>query len=168
MKKVSVLFLNLSEEFPREKRSIFPSLRSFFKKTFSKKKKELSPALKNTLSASIILEKILNETSIDPIFTVFVLTHNSSSFFLETIKKVEDFNPDEIIFLPLFPESNDKEFDFDALRKRGLAVGLKAKAWFLKDYPREFCLSWTPTSPESIHALAQIIRDERTQKSDYS
>ena len=97
-----------------------------------------SPILKNTQDQATALEQALNHSG-ENTFKTFIAMRYWHPFAAETVQKVKEFAPDEIILLPLYPQfsttttgSSFKEWK-QVISKAGLNVPTKS----LCCYPQE-------------------------------
>lgn len=82
---------------------IISSRREETAKDIYKKLGGKSPILENTIKQADALEKQLNSDS-DNDFKVFISMRYASPRSFEIIEKISNYNPDEIILLPLYPQ----------------------------------------------------------------
>jgi len=90
-------------------------IRFFLAKLISKKRTPIakdiykqignkSPILEETIRQADALEKLLNNNSEGNIYKTFISMRYWHPFSYETVEKVKEYNPDEIILLPLYPQ----------------------------------------------------------------
>ena len=112
-----------------------------------------SPILEETKTQAQAIEKSLEQETDD--YKCFIVMRCWKPRAEEVIKKVKDFNPEQIILLPLYPQysaatsgSSIQEW-FDTCKK----VGLKTETKIICCYPTEkdFILSYTKLIKEKIN-----------------
>lgn len=93
--------------FPKPLRWIFANAVSFYRKKFSQEIYKAigggSPLLELTLKQAERLERSLKEDKENK-YKVFVSMRYWHPFSEETIKKIEEYNPEEILLVPLYPQ----------------------------------------------------------------
>jgi ferrochelatase len=98
-----------------------------------------SPILENTRNQARQLEKMLHETSYDPQYKIFIAMRYWHPFADEAARAVDEYKPDEIVLLPLYPQfstTTTQSSIIDWLRaakKEGLKVPTKTLDGFSQE-----------------------------------
>lgn len=114
-----------------------------------------SPILEHTKQQASVLERILNHEQ-DAKFKTFIIMRYWHPRSREIIEQLKEFNPDGVIFLPLYPQfsttttrSSLREFA-DDLKKASLTLPMHVRCCY-------------PTEQHFIHAHADLIRTHYEQ-----
>lgn len=117
-----------------------------------------SPILEETQKQSAALEKVLNENSNDE-FKCFIFMRYWHPFAKEVVRDVIEYNPDEIILLPLYPQYSVTTTATGLIEwnKNAKAANLNVPYKVIKEYPDHAFF---------VDTIAEMIREKIVNISD--
>lgn len=89
-----------------------------------------SPLLRNTNAQAVALETALGEE-----YKVFVAMRHTAPFIKITFQEVKDYDPDEVVLLPLYPQYSTTTTESSFKEWRRVSEGWNSPTHFIHSYP---------------------------------